>query len=463
MIGQVLSGLYKIDRRIGEGGMGRVYMAVHIHLNKPFAVKVLSEKIATNRQAVERLRIEAQTASSIDHDNIIDVVSFDTTDDGRVFLVMEMLEGESLAELIQDGPMNLERALPIVYQICEALEAAHERGIVHRDLKPENVFIVRKRDTDFVKVLDFGISKIKTAEAEQVRMTKTGQVVGTPLYMAPEQARGETDIDRRADVYALGVMLYEMLAGRPPFLGGNYFQLLWKHGNEAPQPPSRHRPDLPAAIDDAILRALEKDPADRYPSMAAFEAALMAAAPEVSSNPARLMSVPPPYEPQPPSPWQRLGPLLAALVVLVAAGAAAFVASRQPEPPPQTQTQTSQPTPAQPTAPAPRPEPAGSPQPEADQGIPEGTEPPSTTTVRFESTPPGAQVLHGGVVLGTTPFDATLPAGVPLTVTFRRAGYRPANVEVTPTRGARVEKRLVARASGMMRRNPSLPTPRMSL
>ncbi len=464
MIGQVLSGLYKIDRRIGEGGMGRVYMAVHIHLNKPFAVKVLSEAVATNRQAIERLRIEAQTASSIDHDNIVDVVSFDATDDGRVFLVMEMLEGESLATLVEAGPMSLERALPIVYQVCEALEAAHERGIVHRDLKPENVFIVRKRDADFVKVLDFGISKVKTAEAERVRMTKTGQVVGTPLYMAPEQARGETDIDRRADIYALGVMLYEMIAGRPPFLGGNYFQLLWKHGNETPEPPSRHRPDLPAAIDAVILKALAKDPDDRFQTMAAFEAALMAAAPEIGSSPARLMSLPPaPAAPAPPK--KSVARAVAGVAALLGVGALAFLASRSgpTAPPPNLQSApaTAEASPA--GAPAADPAPAKAPVSSAAEPVPQGAEPPLTATVHFASTPPGAEVRHGDVILGTTPFDATLPAGVPLTVTYRRRGYRPTTAEVIPTEGARVDKRLVARPSGRMRPSPSLPTPRMSL
>lgn len=171
MIGRVLSGLYKVDSRIGEGGMGTVYMAVHIHLDKPFAVKVLSDKVAANKSAIDRLKQEARAASSIDHDNIVRVVSFDATDDGRVFLVMEMLEGKSLADVIEPGPMALSRALPIAHQMCEALQAAHDGGIVHRDLKPENVFICRKRDSDFVKILDFGISKVKTAEAEQVRMT----------------------------------------------------------------------------------------------------------------------------------------------------------------------------------------------------------------------------------------------------------------------------------------------------
>ena len=176
MIGRVLSGLYKVDSRIGEGGMGTVYMAVHIHLDKPFAVKVLSDKVAANKSAIDRLKQEARAASSIDHDNIVDVVSFDATDDGRVFLVMEMLEGKSLANVIEPGPMALARALPIAHQMCEALQAAHDGGIVHRDLKPENLLITG----DIVKLADFGL-------AREIRSRPPyTDYVSTRWYRAPE-------------------------------------------------------------------------------------------------------------------------------------------------------------------------------------------------------------------------------------------------------------------------------------
>ncbi|MEM9072363.1 MAG: protein kinase [Myxococcota bacterium] len=451
MIGQVLSGLYKVDRRIGEGGMGTVYMAVHIHLNKPFAVKVLSEKVAANKQAIDRLLMEAQTASSIDHDNIVDVVSFDTTDDGRVFLVMEMLEGVSLSDLVEEGPMRLERALPIIYQICQALEAAHARGIIHRDLKPENVFIVRKREADFVKVLDFGISKVKSAEAEQVRMTRTGQLVGTPLYMSPEQARGETDVDHRADIYALGVMLYEMLVGRPPFEGGNYFQLLWKHGNEVPEAPQRRRSDLPSGVDAAIMRALEKKPGDRFETMALFEAALVAAAPEVGVSPERLVSLPP-AEPA----RRSVMPMVVAGAVVVILGIAGLLILR--------------PDPESPPSPALAAQPPFAPS--ADVEVQEETPPveiplgmdlPATNAlVHFASTPSGATVFRGDEELGTTPFETSLPLGVSITVRYQRAGFRAAEVDVVPEEGGRVEQRLRRRAAGAARMS-DLPQPRMTL
>ena len=472
MIGRVLSGLYKVDSRIGEGGMGTVYMAIHVHLGRSFAVKVLSEKVAANKQAVDRLLMEAKAASSIDHDNIVDVVSFDATEDGKVFLVMEMLEGISLADIVEQGPMRLERALPIAYQVCEALHAAHARGIVHRDLKPDNVFIVSKANADFVKVLDFGISKVKTAEAEQVRMTRTGQLVGTPLYMSPEQAKGEADVDRRADIYALGVMLFEMLSGAPPFEGTNYFQLLWKHGNE-PAPSLRdRRADLPLPLTETIQRALNKDPADRFQTMAEFEAALMAAAPEVSTHPSRLVSVPPrvlvaPSNDTPlPMPARRVPPLWGAVAaVLLVAGASAAWWIQREEPP------------MAPVAPPLRVEPvlaeavAGSADSVAEDSdlvgeqalLPNGEAPPMVANVSIDSVPQGARVTGpDGEALGTTPFTADLSTGEPVALRFTLRGHRPEEAMVTPADGAVVSvelERRRTRSGG----NPSLPQHRMDL
>jgi serine/threonine-protein kinase len=284
-IGRTFSGLYEIKQRIGRGGMGTVYIAEHIHLQKQFAIKVLLPEVAKHGMAVERLRQEAVAASRIEHENIVGVVSFDRTEDGDVFIVMELLRGEDLSTVIGRGPLALDRAVPIALQICGALGAAHAAGIVHRDLKPENVFLVKKGDFDFVKVLDFGISKVKSADAEQVRMTKTGQLVGTPLYMSPEQSRGEPDIDKRVDIYALGVMLYEMLSGVPPFHGENYFQLLWKHGNEAPTSLRKRNPNMyiPEAVDRVVLKALAKKRDERYQSMEELEAALVGATPELAA------------------------------------------------------------------------------------------------------------------------------------------------------------------------------------
>ncbi|MDQ3035728.1 MAG: serine/threonine protein kinase, partial [Myxococcota bacterium] len=293
-IGRVLSNVYRVEGKIGEGGMGTVYSARHVHLGKQYAVKVLGALIAANATAIERLKQEAIAASSIDHDNIVEVISFDRYADGAVFIVMEYLRGENLADRVERGPIPLHQALAIAHQIASALEKAHDAGIVHRDLKPENVFLAKKGDGERVKVLDFGISKVKSADAEQVKMTRTGQLVGTPLYMSPEQARGETDIDRRVDVYALGVILYEMLTGSPPFEGRNYFELLWKHGNEDPQPLKRRNANvhIPDEVEAVVLRALAKSRDERFGTMGELAAALAIAAPDVPV-PTSTASLPP--------------------------------------------------------------------------------------------------------------------------------------------------------------------------
>ncbi|MFK8003410.1 MAG: serine/threonine protein kinase [Polyangiales bacterium] len=449
LIGRVLSGLYRVTGRIGEGGMGTVYNALHVHLNKPFAVKVLAERIAKNQDAVERLRQEAQAASSIDHDNIVDVVSFDATPDGRVYLVMELLDGTSLGDLVERGPMDLERALPIHYQLCDAIGAAHDNGIVHRDLKPDNVFIVRKAEADFVKVLDFGISKVKSNEAEQVRMTKTGQLMGTPLYMSPEQAKGEMSVDHRADIYSMGVMLYEMLAGRPPFEGGNYFQLLWKHGNEVPLPLNEVRTSIPATVSDAVMRSLAKDPADRFQSTAQFRAALVGAAPSIMTSPERLVSLPPPVArasapPPPPASSKTPWAIAALCLVFAMGGVSAALMQGEPDSPEVEVVTSGQPTQEpQPEANAPEVDPEIEVSPEVGS-LPTAEVAPQLVEVRFESEPSGARVSRSdtGEELGRTPFALDIVEGDTFEVTFRRPRHRSQRVEVVVEEGALVRRTL---------------------
>ncbi|MEZ4338648.1 MAG: serine/threonine-protein kinase [Sandaracinaceae bacterium] len=274
-VGRTLSNVYVIEEKIGEGGMGSVYVARHVHLEKRFAVKVLVESVAGKNNAVDRLKQEAMAAANIDHENIVDVVNFDRTEEGAVFIVMEFLKGESLADTLGRGPLELHYALPITYQICRALHAAHEHGIVHRDLKPENVFLTERRGRTVAKILDFGISKVKKAESEQVRMTKTGQLVGTPLYMSPEQARGETDIDRRVDIYAMGVMLYEALAGKLPYEASTVGELFVRIGSGEHVPLEVRRPDLDAAWYELVHKAFHKDRAQRYQSAEELRRALL--------------------------------------------------------------------------------------------------------------------------------------------------------------------------------------------
>ncbi len=279
IIGVTLSDRYLVTRKVGQGGMGAVYEATHTLIGKRVAVKVLLDKYAQREVIVARLKQEAQLASSIGNEHIIDITDFGTTADGRTFVVMEFLEGESLAECLAREPQLPEqRILRIAQQTTNALSAAHDKGIVHRDIKPENVFLLRRKETDFVKVVDFGISKSMrvTDDEEQVRLTQTGMVLGTPLYMSPEQARGDDELDHRVDVYALGVIMYEASTGRVPYVGNNYLSVISQVLNEEPTGPRELRPDLSEEFEAIVLKAMAKDRVDRYGSAVEMHADISA-------------------------------------------------------------------------------------------------------------------------------------------------------------------------------------------
>jgi serine/threonine-protein kinase len=270
LVGTVLEGKYEITRKIGQGGMGAVYEATHKLIGKRVAVKVLLDKYAQKDQIVARLQQEARLASSIGHSNIIDITDIGQTKDGRMFVVMEFLEGESLGALIaRSGRLDQQRALRIARQVASALGAAHKKGIVHRDIKPENVFLLTRNDQDYIKVVDFGISKSLRPEdgSDSPRLTQTGMVLGTPLYMSPEQARGDEQLDHRIDVYALGVILYEMVTGEVPYRGTNYLNILSQVLADDPIPPSQVNKEVGPDLEAVIEKALEKDRDHRYQTM----------------------------------------------------------------------------------------------------------------------------------------------------------------------------------------------------
>ncbi|HEY5920262.1 MAG TPA: serine/threonine-protein kinase [Kofleriaceae bacterium] len=270
IVGSTLSGRYLVTRKIGQGGMGAVYEATHTLIGKRVAVKVLLEKYAQREAIVKRLKQEAQLASSIGNEHIIDITDFGNTEDGRTFVVMEFLEGESLAEcLSRESKLPEQRILRVSQQTASALAAAHAKGVVHRDIKPENIFLLKRKEMDFVKVVDFGISKSlrqSSEEEEAVRLTQTGMVLGTPLYMSPEQARGDEDLDHRVDIYALGVIMYETAAGRVPFSGNNYLSVISQVLNEDPKPVREVRPELSEEFEAIVSRAMAKNRNDRYES-----------------------------------------------------------------------------------------------------------------------------------------------------------------------------------------------------
>ncbi|MEQ9081005.1 MAG: serine/threonine-protein kinase [Sandaracinaceae bacterium] len=272
MIGTILSERYKILKQIGEGGMGLVYEAEHVAIGKRVALKVLRDDFSGRPEVVERFKQEARSASRIGNDHIVDISDFGTTPSGASYFVMELLEGEDLAEVLQrEGQLPLARAADIILQCCKALGAAHSKGIVHRDMKPENIFLTERDGRhDFVKIVDFGIAKMSDIETDGApgrKLTKTGMIFGTPEYMSPEQAAGK-ELDHRVDVYALAVILFEMLTGRVPFVGDTFMGILTQHMFEDPPPMHDVNPhvDVPEAVVGFIYRGLAKDADQRYQS-----------------------------------------------------------------------------------------------------------------------------------------------------------------------------------------------------
>ncbi|RMG98326.1 MAG: serine/threonine protein kinase [Deltaproteobacteria bacterium] len=278
LVGTVLADRYRILKRLGEGGMGTVYLAEHTTIRKKLAVKVLAPEYAQKSDLVDRFLQEARAASMISQENVVEITDFDASG-GVVFFVMEFLEGEDLSDTVKrEGPLPWARVKPIMLQICRALQAAHDRGIIHRDMKPENCYrIKRGKNEDFIKVLDFGIAKVTGDEGGDKGLTRTGMIFGTPEYMSPEQARGERP-DHRVDVYAVGVIMYELLTGRVPFTADTFMGILTKHMFEPPPAPTSVNPnaDITPEIEAIILKALQKDKELRFQSMDEMAAAIEA-------------------------------------------------------------------------------------------------------------------------------------------------------------------------------------------
>jgi serine/threonine protein kinase len=281
LIGTLAAGRYRIMKLLGEGGMGQVYLAEHVAIEKRVALKVLRSEYATKGDIVTRFQQEAISASRIKHPNVLDVFDFGQLDNGCFYLAMEFLEGCDLAdELTRHRVLDAGTGIRVSMQICRALAAAHANGVVHRDMKPENVFIQRTADgEEIVKIVDFGIAQLRSKDDKVVetkrRLTRTGMIFGTPEYMAPEQASGK-HADLRADIYAVGIMMYEMFTGAVPFTGETFLGVLTKHLSEAAPAMNVVYPELTISpqLQAVIMRALEKDPAVRYQSMLEFAQAI---------------------------------------------------------------------------------------------------------------------------------------------------------------------------------------------
>jgi eukaryotic-like serine/threonine-protein kinase len=280
-------GQYQLGRKLGAGGMGEVYLAEHQLLKRPCALKLIRPEAGGDPLALARFEREVRSSARLAHHNTIEIYDYGHTDDGTFYYVMEYLQGLSLADLLRaHGPLPAGRVIFLFRQVCAGLAEAHALGLVHRDLKPANVFVaVLGGESDVVKVLDFGLVKL-TQDPGAAALTSDMTVSGTPLFMAPEQASGNRSLDARADIYALGAMMYAALTGRPPFEGDTAFAVMMAHARDPVAPPSQYCPGLPADLEAVVLRCLAKKPDERYPTVKALGEALAAcaAAPEWGPN-----------------------------------------------------------------------------------------------------------------------------------------------------------------------------------
>jgi serine/threonine protein kinase len=296
LIGHTLDEKYRIEKRLGIGGMGTVYRARHLLIDRPVAIKVLNPRFVEDEAAQVRFRREARAAGRLQHANAVGVTDFGSTSDGYVYIVMELLEGRTLREVLaKEAPLDTARAVALMLQAAAAVAAAHDAGIIHRDLKPANIFIVQSSEVPaVVKVLDFGIAKLAAESLEDddsKTLTLVGAMIGTPRYMSPEQCEG-AELTPAADVYSLGVILYEMLSGVVPFSGSTPLSIAMKHASEEPRRPSEYVASIPLALEEVVLHALGKRPEDRPANAAEFRLELLATAERLGLEHAASTSAP---------------------------------------------------------------------------------------------------------------------------------------------------------------------------
>jgi len=454
-------GNYKITAEIGQGGMGIVYLAEHPSLGRKAAVKVLHARLATEPNTVSRFFHEARASNAIRHPNIVEAYDYGTLPDGATYIIMEYLEGESLAaRLTNVGRFPVRMALDFAQQAAGALAAAHAKGIVHRDLKPDNLFVTpdpRSPSSELIKVLDFGIAKLAaTVDSAFSHKTHTGALMGTPLYMSPEQCLGVKEVDRRTDIYSLGCILYEMLCGTPPFVSEGFGALVNMHINQLPDPPAQRTPNISPSVESLVLKMLAKNVEERFQSMTDVREALLA---EIARAPTyQPGNTPEPVGHQPrrhsssattlsaaagvteagtvsARPGNRRAVRIGAVAAVLAAVAVVVALRRGPAP-------TPSPPPVAvtvPVAPAPAVAAAAAPTAPAVPAVP------ATVEVVLESSPDGALVTADGVAIGTTPMKwQVVPTGKPRTLAFTLAGYRRELVDALPAAGLRLRPTLEA-------------------
>ncbi len=503
LVGTTLQERYRVIRRIGEGGMGLVYEGEHTIIEKRVAIKVLRDDFSSKPDVVQRFRQEAKSATRIGHENIVDISDFGETPSGASYFIMEYLEGSDLADVLEtEVTLSSERVVEISLQCCAALGAAHDKGIVHRDMKPENIFMQRRSDgTDFVKIVDFGIAKMSEVESDGApgrKLTKTGMIFGTPEYMSPEQASGK-ELDHRVDIYAMGVILYELLTGSVPFVGDSFMGVLTQHMFDSPAPLHEKNPGLqtPAALEQVVYRAMAKEPDERFQTMAELAEALTAALegrviasaktqlgfapndPSARSSAQAVTSQSRTLAEMDATARRKRGVMMASFALLLLLGGGAFAMSRLADDADQAEEANllvvEEPT-ADEVAPggdeavradgedAARGEGAsarGEAALEAAAPLPEAEPPPelpSTVRVTVETVPGGASVTAGGDVEGCapTPCDIEAPLGALLELSARK-GRMQGSAEVTPENETTVQIALVARRTrGATTRPPSM-------
>ncbi len=468
MIGEQF-GNYRSISLLGEGGMGAVYLAEHPGIGRRVAVKVLHKNYTRDEHLLARFLNEARAANAIRHPNIIEILDSGMLADGTPFLVMELLEGESLGTRLRaNGALAIATAVDFAYQTASALGAAHAKGIVHRDLKPDNLFCVPDpHDThrERIKVLDFGIAKLQQGSVADSVKTRTGTLMGTPIYMSPEQCRGTRAVDHRSDIYSLGVIFYEMLVGQPPFVSEGFGDLVNMHLNVPPASARSKRPEIPLAVDALVLKMLAKNPEDRYAEMTEVQGALKASGGSQftvrGSSPdlAKAHAKPPATQTSPmhdttfsTGTGERLVPegargrgkmVVAGLIAAAAIGGGMFwwqSSGEPPKPPTKVASVGSVGTTATNTPPKPvTPQPPVAP---VAPGSPTAPHPAvalaKKVELRLVSMPAGAKVVDNvdGELLGVTPLVLTRPRGGTLTLRFEKDGFN-ASTRTMPLDGDR--------------------------
>jgi serine/threonine-protein kinase len=293
-VGRTLDEKYSVEERLGAGGMGAVYRARHLLMDRPVAIKVLHQRLIEDEAARSRFQIEARAAVLLQHSNAVSVTDFGQTSEGCVYIVMELLEGRTLREILsREAPIETARAVSIMLQVSDAVAAAHEVGIIHRDLKPSNILVTQSANQPaVVKVLDFGIAKLASDKLDDdTTLAQRETIIGTPRYMAPEQSNG-FELNPAADVYSLGVILYEMLTGMAPFTGSTPTEIAQKHANDPPHSPREIVAAIPEEVERVVLHALEKSPTDRPANAAEFRREVFDAAEQLGLEHHALKSAP---------------------------------------------------------------------------------------------------------------------------------------------------------------------------